>query len=260
MWPLASTQTSKPHASVMTRRARRTSAMASARHLGLAGQSAGTRLTTDQRGRGRRTRCDDASDDPTPGGEQSEVTAPDRRHCPPLWPDRRTSPFTSPACTSRSSREALSKLPCDRAAVRAGRRPRQAARPTIARMTRDLHRPLREAWIVEAVRTPIGRYGGALAQVRPDDLAAARDRGRRRPLRHRPGADRGRHPRLREPGRRGQPRRRPDGAAAGRAAGRGRWADRQPPVRVRAPGGQLGRPRDRRRRRRRRSSAAASSR
>ena len=39
-------------------------------------------------------------------------------------------------------------------------------------MTRDLHRPLREAWIVDAVRTPIGRYGGALAGVRPDDLAA----------------------------------------------------------------------------------------
>ena len=39
-------------------------------------------------------------------------------------------------------------------------------------MTRDHHRPLREAWIVEAVRTPIGRYGGALATVRPDDLAA----------------------------------------------------------------------------------------
>ena len=39
-------------------------------------------------------------------------------------------------------------------------------------MTRDLHRPLREAWIIEAVRTPIGRYGGALAGVRPDDLAA----------------------------------------------------------------------------------------
>ena len=34
-------------------------------------------------------------------------------------------------------------------------------------------RPLREAWIVEAVRTPVGRYGGALAGVRPDDLAAA---------------------------------------------------------------------------------------
>ncbi len=39
-------------------------------------------------------------------------------------------------------------------------------------MSRDQHRPLREAWIVEAVRTPIGRYGGALANVRPDDLAA----------------------------------------------------------------------------------------
>jgi 3-oxoadipyl-CoA thiolase len=40
-------------------------------------------------------------------------------------------------------------------------------------MTRDVHRPVRDAWIVEAVRTPIGRYGGALASVRPDELAAA---------------------------------------------------------------------------------------
>ena len=40
-------------------------------------------------------------------------------------------------------------------------------------MTRDTRRPIREAWIVEAVRTPIGRYGGALATIRPDDLAAA---------------------------------------------------------------------------------------
>ncbi|MET1232285.1 MAG: acetyl-CoA C-acyltransferase, partial [Candidatus Limnocylindrales bacterium] len=31
---------------------------------------------------------------------------------------------------------------------------------------------MREAWIVSAVRTPIGRYGGALRTVRPDDLAA----------------------------------------------------------------------------------------
>ena len=29
-----------------------------------------------------------------------------------------------------------------------------------------------EAFICDAVRTPIGRYGGALAAVRPDDLAA----------------------------------------------------------------------------------------
>src|SRR5438046_540040 len=39
-------------------------------------------------------------------------------------------------------------------------------------MTRDLHRPLREAWIVEALRTPVGRYGGAFSAVRPDDLGA----------------------------------------------------------------------------------------
>jgi len=39
-------------------------------------------------------------------------------------------------------------------------------------VSRDLSRPLREAWIVSAVRTPVGRYGGALAAVRPDDMAA----------------------------------------------------------------------------------------
>ena len=31
---------------------------------------------------------------------------------------------------------------------------------------------MREAWIVGAVRTPIGRHGGALSAVRPDDLGA----------------------------------------------------------------------------------------
>jgi acetyl-CoA acetyltransferase len=30
----------------------------------------------------------------------------------------------------------------------------------------------RTVFVVEALRTPIGRYGGALAEVRPDDLAA----------------------------------------------------------------------------------------
>src|SRR3546814_14948759 len=29
-----------------------------------------------------------------------------------------------------------------------------------------------EAFLVGGVRTPVGRYGGALASVRPDDLAA----------------------------------------------------------------------------------------
>src|SRR5215468_457411 len=32
---------------------------------------------------------------------------------------------------------------------------------------------MRDAFICDAVRTPIGRYGGALAKVRTDDLAAA---------------------------------------------------------------------------------------
>src|SRR5215212_5922293 len=31
---------------------------------------------------------------------------------------------------------------------------------------------MQEAWIVGAVRTPIGRHGGALSAVRPDDLGA----------------------------------------------------------------------------------------
>ncbi|MEX2466769.1 MAG: thiolase family protein, partial [Gemmatimonadota bacterium] len=31
---------------------------------------------------------------------------------------------------------------------------------------------MREAWIIDGVRTPIGRHGGALAAIRPDDLAA----------------------------------------------------------------------------------------
>jgi 3-oxoadipyl-CoA thiolase len=39
-------------------------------------------------------------------------------------------------------------------------------------MSRDLQRQLRDPWIITAVRSPIGRYGGALAAVRPDDLAA----------------------------------------------------------------------------------------
>jgi 3-oxoadipyl-CoA thiolase len=37
---------------------------------------------------------------------------------------------------------------------------------------RDPERRLREAWIIDAVRTPIGRRDGALRSVRPDDLAA----------------------------------------------------------------------------------------
>ena len=31
---------------------------------------------------------------------------------------------------------------------------------------------MRDAFICDGIRTPIGRYGGALASVRADDLAA----------------------------------------------------------------------------------------
>ena len=31
---------------------------------------------------------------------------------------------------------------------------------------------MQSAYIIDAVRTPIGRYGGALSTVRPDDLLA----------------------------------------------------------------------------------------
>ena len=32
---------------------------------------------------------------------------------------------------------------------------------------------MKGTFVVDAVRTPIGRYGGGLAGVRPDDLAAS---------------------------------------------------------------------------------------
>ena len=72
-----------------------------------------------------------------------------------------------------------------------------------------------DAFIYEAVRTPFGRFGGALAGVRPDDLAAHALRA----LLERAAAastrrDRRRHPRRRQRGRRGQPQRRADGGAA----------------------------------------------
>src|SRR2546423_15546832 len=44
---------------------------------------------------------------------------------------------------------------------------------------------MERAVIVDALRTPIGRYGGALKDARPDDLAAlvVREAGGRKPLR-----------------------------------------------------------------------------
>ena len=78
-----------------------------------------------------------------------------------------------------------------------------------------------EAFICDAIRTPFGRYGGALAHVRTDDLAARADHGAHRAQSgRRLGAGRRRDLRLRQPGGRGQPQRRAHGAAARRAAGR----------------------------------------
>ena len=38
---------------------------------------------------------------------------------------------------------------------------------------------MREVFICDAIRTPIGRFGGGLAAVRADDLAAAPIKARR---------------------------------------------------------------------------------
>src|SRR5690348_14505792 len=55
------------------------------------------------------------------------------------------------------------------------RRSARAARygcSTCSRPKRRLSMRERDVVVIDAVRTPIGRYGGALANVRPDDLAA----------------------------------------------------------------------------------------
>ena len=81
---------------------------------------------------------------------------------------------------------------------------------------------MNDAFIYEAVRTPFGRFGGALAGVRPDDLAAHALRSllERAGLQDR-GGDRRRDPRQRQRRGRGQPRRRAHGGAARRPADHG---------------------------------------
>ena len=98
-----------------------------------------------------------------------------------------------------------------------------------------------EAFICDAVRTPIGRYAGGLAKVRTDDLARGAAQGadeaasERRLGRARRGVFR-----LRQPGRRGQPQRRAHGAAAGGPAGRRAGHHRQPAVLVGLERGRIG--------------------
>src|SRR5690606_6959630 len=56
------------------------------------------------------------------------------------------------------------------------RRPDRRVSGAVPRDPRDARRrggtSMTEAFIVDGVRTPIGRYAGALSTVRPDDLAA----------------------------------------------------------------------------------------
>ncbi len=89
-----------------------------------------------------------------------------------------------------------------------------------------------EAWIVGAVRTPVGRHGGALATVRPDDLGSYALAALAERTGHGPGRGRGRHLRLRQPGRRGQPRRRAHVRAARGLSRSRRRRDGQPTVRL----------------------------
>ena len=117
------------------------------------------------------------------------------------------------------------------------------------------------AFVYDAVRTPFGRFDGALSDIRPDDLAATTLQGllakvpglASRP--HRRGG-----PRQRQRGRRGQPQRRPDGRAARRAPGQRAGHHRQPAVRLQPGRGDDRFADDRDRRRAGRGRPAGSSR
>jgi len=66
---------------------------------------------------------------------------------------------------------------------------------------------MQQAFICDAVRTPFGRFGGALAAIRADDLAALPIRALMERHRAWTGRRWRRGVRLRQPGRRGQPQR-----------------------------------------------------
>ncbi len=109
------------------------------------------------------------------------------------------------------------------------------------------------AYILDAVRVPFGRYGGALAKVRPDDLGAHVIKALLdRSPRARPRADRRRHLRQRQRRRRGQPQRRAHVRPARGPADERPGQHRQPPLRLEPRRRDAGQPRDRDRRRRRR--------
>src|SRR5690606_8990114 len=93
------------------------------------------------------------------------------------WPSSGSSRRSS----SRAATPRKGSTPTSRSASRSSRASR--GRSTLGRGSGAIPGPrpfhaersesqMREAWIVDGVRTPIGRHGGALASVRPDDLAA----------------------------------------------------------------------------------------
>ena len=135
-----------------------------------------------------------------------------------------------------------------------GRSPRSdhaASGPTIRAVPRQLNRALREAWIVSAVRTPVGRYGGALARVRPDDLAATAIKAAVERSGVAPARRRGRDPgRANQAGEDNRNVARMAALLAG-LPDRGGRPDGQPAVRLWPAGDQLGGSRDHGRRRRR---------
>ena len=90
-----------------------------------------------------------------------------------------------------------------------------------------------EAYICDYIRTPIGRFGGALASVRADDLGAVPLKAlmRAQPGSTGPAVDDVIY-RLRQPGGRGQSQRRAHGAAAGGLPVERARRHRQPPVRL----------------------------
>ena len=109
------------------------------------------------------------------------------------------------------------------------------------------------AYVYDAVRVPFGRYGGALAKVRPDDLGAVVVKSIVERTGRRSRAHRRRHVRQRQRRRRGQPQRRAHGGAARRPADVRPRHHGQPAVRVEPRRRDPGEPRDRDRRRRRRA-------
>src|SRR5690606_15538107 len=75
------------------------------------------------------------------------------------WPVSRCSVQESRSCGRSSARAWVALM----IAVAPARKSREGFY--------KMHKKFNDAWICDAVRTPIGRYGGSLSPVRTDDLA-----------------------------------------------------------------------------------------